>query len=176
MGFLSAAMPMIGMVGGLMTQAAGVGISTAAARQQAEAENLSRQWNAAMAREQAAVSRAQAENARQRGNIAASEARIQYKQLQGQQRAAYGASGVNVNTGSAALVQADTSAWSVYAQQKELYNYGMEAWGYEQNARLQEFDAERQLAVKSNPNFAAATAAISGGTGLFNTMTRWKAS
>ncbi len=161
-------------IAGLMVQGAGVGISTAAARQQAEADNMARQWNATMARQKAQLSLVQADDARKRGDVEAGLRRLEGTKLKGEQRAAYAASGVDVNYGSAAKVQADTMAWAEYAAQTEITNYGREAWAHEQEARMQEFEAQRQLSGAANVGLATATAAIGGLTGMYDRYSGWR--
>ena len=150
-----------------MFQGFGVGMEVAAQRQQAEADNLARQWNATIARQNADLARVQAENARQRGDLEAGLRRQEADKLRGQQRAAYGASGVDANWGSAAAVQADTVAWGEFAAQEELYSYGMEAWEAEHNATMQEYEAMRLEAGIGDPNLSGIATAITGTTDIF---------
>lgn len=159
---------------GLATQALGTGMSIAAAKQQQEAQRLAAQWNATVAQQEAAVAREQASRAREQGEIEADARLREYSKLKGEQRAAYGASGVDANWGSAAAVQADTMAWGEYEAQKEIYNYGLSAWGYEQQARNSDMQAKAALAGAPSGNLGMWTAGISGATDMFNTYNRWK--
>lgn len=161
-------------IAGLATTAVGTGVQMAAARQQQQADNLARQWNATMLRQDAAFSRVKADQARTIGGIEAAERLREADILRGEQRAGYGASGVSVNTGSAAAVQADTMAWGAYSAAKEKYNYELQAIDYEQQARNQEAQASMQLAGVGSGNLNYAATAIGGATNFFDKMSSWK--
>ena len=74
---------------------------------------------------------------------------------------------MDVNFGSAAAVQADTTAWGEFAAQEEKYSYGMEAWQAEHNAKMQDYEAQRLEAGIGNPNIGMIPTAITGLTDIF---------
>jgi hypothetical protein len=93
----------------------------------------------------------------------------EYGTLRGDQRAAYGASGVSVNAGSAAAVQANTAAEGIYAGEKVRYQRNLGAWQMENDARNYDLEALRSRTGKVNPWVPAATAAIGGLTNMYST-------
>lgn len=159
---------------GLAVQGVGVGMSVAAAKQQAQAEKLARQWQATLYRQQAEVARLQAEEQRKLGESEAGMRRLEANKLKGEQRVAYGASGVDVNWGSAAYTQADTMAWGEHEAQKELYNYGMAGWAKDNEARILDFEARRQEAGAPSSSAAMVTEAISGFTSMYDRYSNWR--
>ncbi len=161
-------------IAGMATMAVGTGVQMAAAKRQQEADNLARQWNATMLRQDAEFSRIKAGQARAIGDIEAAERLREAGILRGEQRAGYGASGVSVNTGSAAAIQADTMAWGAYSAAKEKYNYDLQAFDYEQQARNQDAQASMQLAGIGSSNLNYYATAIGGATNIFNTASSWK--
>ena len=151
------------------------GMSTAAAYRQAEAQNQANQLNAMTYEQNAQLARIQAETARQFGEQEYGDTIKEYGRLRGEQRAAYGASGVDVNSGSAAAVQANTAAEGVYAAEKVKYQRDLEAWQLEQEAAGMEFEAVKSRAGHVNPYIPAAGAAIGGLTSMYSTYGQWRA-
>lgn len=159
---------------GLAFSSMNTGISTAAAYRDAQARNAAAELNAQTYDQNAALSRIRADNYRQLGDIESADVLREYKTLQGEQRAAYGASGVSVNAGSAAAVQANTAAEGVYESQKTKYARDLDAWEAEQQAAQYDFEARKQRANKANPYVSAATAAIGGLNSMYSTYSPWK--
>lgn len=77
------------------------------------------------------------------------------------QRAAYGASGVKVDSGSTREVLADKAAWNEYERQKIEYEANLESWGLSYDAALL-----RQEAA----NTRASGATLGSGSGLQTAM------
>lgn len=74
-------------------------------------------------------------DARVRGDIGAQEALLQGGQVAGRARAAYGASGVDVASGSAQDVLATTAAMARLDAQTVQNNAAREAWGFQEEAK-----------------------------------------
>ncbi len=168
MGFLNSPMFGLGIAG------IGTGISTAAAYNDAKAQELANEFNASQMRQQAELSRIQADNYRQLGEIEENDVLREYESLRGGQRAAYGASGVVVNAGSAADMQANTAAEGVYEGQKTRYGRALQAWEKDVEATNLEGRASFTLANKRNPYVSAATSALTGLTSMYSTYGNWK--
>lgn len=96
----------------------------------------------------------QAADALDRGNTAALRAGGRSAQLAGAQRAGYAAQGLNVNTGSAADVQADSRALGALDALTIQNNARREAWGYQVQGA--DYRARGQLARMAGSNEAAA--------------------
>ncbi len=159
---------------GLGLGGVGTGISTAAAYNDARAQNLANEFNASQLQQQAQLSRIQAANYRQLGEVEAADTLREYESLRGAQRAAYGASGVSVNAGSAADVQANTAAEGVYESQKSRYSRALDAWQKDVEATNLEGKSGFTLANKTNPYISAATAALTGTANMYSTYSNWK--
>ncbi len=158
---------------GFGLSALGTGMQTGAAYRDAEAQNMAAQMNALGFEQDAQIAEIQAQNTRKLGGIAATDVRREYQQLQGAQRAEYGASGVNVNVGSPAAMQADTAAEGVYEANKTRYQHELQAWAKEREADNLRFKAVATRSNKVNPYIPAATAAIGGLTSMYSTYGNW---
>ena len=159
---------------GFGLSAISTGMSVAAAQRDAEAQNMANQYQAAQYQQQADLSRIQAERSRQLGEIESKETLRQYDNLRGEQRAAYGASGVRVNVGSAADMQANTAAEGVYEAAKSKYNRDMQAWEHDVNAINLDGRANILRTSKANPYVATATAGVGGLTNMYSTYSGWE--
>jgi len=144
----------------------GMGMQAKASYDQAKANNLAAQWNAGIARQNATDLDSLAVNQRLIGQKQANDLRLQVDGIIGQQRAITGASGVKVDVGSSAHVQASTRSMGEYDAQTLIYNNEMAAMDYERQARNQRSQANLMLATKQNPWMAAAAPVVSGVTGL----------
>jgi hypothetical protein len=170
MGMFSGGMQMAGF--GL--NAISTGMSAAAAYRQQEAQNQANKLNAASYEQNAQLARIQAETARQFGEQEYKDTVKEYGELRGAQRAAYGASGVDVNSGSAAAVQANTAAEGIYAGEKAKYQRDLQAWQLEQDAAGMDFEAAKARAGVVNPLIPGASAAIGGLTSMYSTYGQWR--
>lgn len=158
---------------GLGLGAISTGLSTAAAYRDAQAQNAANELTAQNYDYQAQLSGLRAQNYRRLGETEYGDVVREYRTLQGDQRVGYGASGVSVNAGSAAAVQANTAAEGVYEAQKTQYQRDLQAWQAEQEAASLRFNAARSRSGSVNPYVPAATAAIGGLTGMYSTYGQW---
>lgn len=97
---------------------------------QASAMRERAQYQSDMYNANAKLDELKAEDAEMRGGLAANNVARQTRQRVGAQRAALAAGGVNVNTGSAADIQAATEAVGALDQTAARTNAWREAWGY----------------------------------------------
>ena len=140
----------VGMTVGLI----GSGVKAFGDSQQLGAKATADQQNQRIAEIQAA-------DALQRGAYHAGQIRMRAGQIVGQQRAAYGASGVDANTGSAARVQVATRAMGELDAQTAQNNAARQAWGY--NVTAQQYG--EQAGLDRQAQGQAATGALLGGIG-----------
>lgn len=159
----------------------GVGLSAASmtsqsifAYQEAQAQNAAAEWNAGIMEQNAAVKDIQAEQALEAGRhdvaIAKREGRLAIEE----QRAIYAASGVVVDSGSAADVVAEQAGRNRYDQDMLQYNSELTAWGHKvEGANLRQ-QAAMTRATKREPWAAAGATLLSGGTSLYNQYNQYK--
>lgn len=77
-------------------------------------------------------------DAARRGDIAAQEQANKTRQLMGAQRAAIGASGAELDSGSGGKILEQTALYGALDEQRARVNASREAWGYQQEAVGQE--------------------------------------
>ena len=147
----------------------GVGMQAKNAYDNAKAANAAAEWNAAIADQNASNLDALAANQRLIAQKSANDLRRNVQGIIGEQRAITGASGVKVDVGSSADVQASTRAMGEYDAQTLIYNGNMAAMEMEMQARNQSLSAQMSRATKQNPWTAAAVPVVSGVTGLMQT-------
>lgn len=102
----------------------------------------------------------QSEDALYRGDKEATQLRKNAKRLVGSQRAALAAQGVNVDVGSAALVQEDTMDQAKIDEITIRNNAAREAWGYKVQARG--YSMQGSFASMAGENAARSTALTGG--------------
>lgn len=145
-----------------------MGVSAIASARETKLESAYKQ---ARGRANARISRQQADDAIVRGQSDVIRSASAAKSLLGAQRAALGAQGVDIDSGSAADVQADT------AQQQEVNarlirnNAVRESWGFEMDAMNSEFGAD--LAQRAGRAAVASTLLSSGvsiGSAYYNNI------
>ncbi|MBS2028716.1 MAG: hypothetical protein JST54_12515 [Deltaproteobacteria bacterium] len=107
------------------------------------------------------LAKLQAGNALQRGAWQTGQLRMRASQTIGTQRAAFGASGVDVNSGSPAALQAATRAVSEQDVTMAQHNAMQEAWGHEVMAN--QYGA--QAAADESESGQAEVGSILGGVG-----------
>lgn len=120
----------LALLGGGLSAAATLGqgiIGGIAGQQQGEYQQKQYEANARIAE-------TQAEDATSRGDAAASAYDKKAKQIVGAQRAAYAGGGVDVNSGSAALIQDETQSIATRDMATIKNNAWREAWGYKVQA------------------------------------------
>ncbi len=149
------------------------GTSTMGAYQSALANNYAAEFTATTKGYQADLAAKKADIFRQLGETEREETLSQYRALREEQRAAYGASGVDVNSGSPLQVTAHTAATGVYEAQKAQYQRNLQAWEMDNTASGLQMEAAFTRASKQNPWLSASSAAIGGLTSAFNTYGSW---
>lgn len=144
-------------------------ISTAnAASAAGEAQKQAAEADAKQLEGNAKLARAAAFDAEHRGNVEAGKAREQAGRVVGEQREAYGSSGVDVNSGTAARLQDDTRAIGTIDAQTILNNAAREGWGLRTQAdqMVKQAKQARQQGGWAKENAGAAvTGSILTGTG-----------
>lgn len=123
------------------------------------------------------IANLQAEDAIFRGNQDATKHDQQIKKLIGAQRAALGAQGIDINSGSALDVQADTAGQGAIDTQTIRNNAFREAWGYRVQAN--DYSSQAEFAKLSAANKSKNTILTAGmnivgdiGTGYYNSKTK----
>lgn len=119
----------------------------------------------------AARSQQMASDAIQRGNIAEEQARARGWAFAGTQKAAMGASGVEVASGSFLNVLSDTYATAEYEALSEKTNAAREAWGYKRQA--ENFMTEAAM-KKYQARNALMTSMLGGATQATGTYLTYK--
>lgn len=120
--------------GSIASTVIGAGTSAIGAVNQGRAQSQAAQYQAAVLRNNQAVAEWQARDAEARGRVAEQNQRMKTAQFTGAQRAAAGASGVDVNSGSAAGLQADAAMLGELDALTVRSNASREAWGHRVNA------------------------------------------
>jgi len=111
----------------------------------------------------AQISELQAQDALKRGVKASGDFRKQGKQLIGRQRAALAASGVVLDSGSAAEIQADTEAQVAADARTIVSNSWREAWGFKVQASQSSAAARfAKLAAKTDARNTLITGGLQG--------------
>lgn len=136
--------------------------------QQASAASAQANYQAKVAANNATIANNMAKDTRDRGTIAEQQQRQQTKQLMGRQRAAMGANGVELGSGSALDVIGDTAQIGELDALTVRGNYEREALGYQNQAQNFKNDAafaraRASAAAAAGPMAAAGT--ILGGIG-----------
>lgn len=142
---VSGGMAAIGMAGGL---AQGV-LGAIGAKGKADAESTAYMYKAGLSRVNADIASQNADYARNVGEVDAQLSGLKGRQQGGALRAAKGAGGLDVNTGSAEGVQADQHSAAVYDQTiirsnaaKQAYGYEVEAFNQRAQAKLYDMSAD----------------------------------
>jgi hypothetical protein len=111
-------------------------------------------YDAGVATKNASILDMAAADAIARGDVAAQGVRLKGAQVEGAQRTGYAASGVDVNSGSAAGEQTQTAAMTELDAQTERNNAARAAWGYAVEAS-NERDKAAMLRRKGQMSIAA---------------------
>ena len=138
----------------LAITAAGTGAAMVAQSQQAEAQQKSADYQAAVARNNATAAGYNAQSAIDQGEIAAQTQQIKTRNLVGAQRAAQAANGVDINSGTPLDIQSDAAmlgqldALTIrYNAQTKANNYLAQAGQYNSQAGL--FDMQGDNAASA---------------------------
>lgn len=128
-----------------------------------QAEQAAYQSKIETAQTNAALARQQAYQTGLSGQMQANDVRRQGAETIGAQRAAYGASGIDTNTGTAANVQAVTAGTAEQNAQKVSYNTMLQQWGLTQEAN--QYDAQA-AALKKQQSSAGIASLLTTGASL----------
>lgn len=153
---MPAALPIIS---GVASVAQGVG-SVVGANDEAKAIQEQGRYQAEGLRTNARLSDMQAEDARRRGEADVSTRRTQVRQVAGSQRAALAAQGVDIASGSAADVVADTETQGELDTLTLRNNAWREAWGFKVQANDQR---KKAMLAERGAAQAAGTTLLTGG-------------
>lgn len=153
---------------------AGTAMSVMGQMQAGDAAAKSAEYNAAVARNNQIVADRQADDAVKRGQVAEDEQRRKTAQIKGAQRAALGASGVALDSGSPLDILGDTAAFGELDALTIRNNASREAYGYK--VQGMNFAAEagladaRGAAAKQSALIGAGATLLSGAG---NVIDRW---
>ena len=141
---------------------AGMGMQAFGAYSNSKATKTALNAQAQVQRNNAIIAGWQAEDALARGNKAALKVRSQGRTLQGQQRAALAANGVDVNTGSALEILKDTDYFTEVDAITAKDNAAREAWAIRNQAAGYTADANllQARAAAESPMLAATTSLL----------------
>ncbi len=111
-----------------------MGFSLFSSVMDARAQQQQADYNAAIDRNNAIAANYQAQSAIEKGEVDEKQSRLQTKRLAGQQTAALAANGIQLGSGSAADVLADTAEQGELDAQTTAHNAQLAAWGYKNQA------------------------------------------
>lgn len=151
---------------GLLATGTSAVSSVSSAYGQSQAIKAQAGHDSRMANVDASMSRMQADDAKRRGEIAASQQGVQTRRLIGAQRAAAAANGVGVDTGSSADLQAESAALGAMDALTIRNNAFLEAQGHKGNA-LRESSASRWIRMQGKSR--ANDTLLTGGLRAFRT-------
>lgn len=108
-----------------------VAVTVASAAMQAQSQRQQAKYQSAVADQNADIAEAQAQDAVNRGNIAADQHRRDMRQRQGTQAATMGATGAELSSGNALDIFADTAQFGTLDALTTVNNAQREAYGYQ---------------------------------------------
>ena len=146
----------------LVASAAGSGLQAYGAYQSSKGQKAAHLYNAQ-------VGEMQAQDALARGEQEVVRERMKTADLKGRQRAALGASGIDVNEGSALDILTGTDFMADLDAQVIRENAEREAWGHRTGAQMDRFAASQQ-----RPGTAAATSLLGSGTKVASSWYNYK--
>jgi len=153
---------------GIGVGAAGLGLSTISSTQKVQASNQAATYNASISRMNAQAAEAQATDALARGRRRETEQRLQTSRLEGSQRAAAGASGVSVRSGSVQDILSDTEFFGERDALDIRGNAAREAFGFRNQASNFNAQASLQESRVGSPLLAGAGTLLGGVSPLLN--------
>lgn len=148
----------------LAVAGAGVGMSAGGAMNSASAQKATLGYEAAVARNNQTIANYQADLAVQNGAIAEQNQQLKTASLEGDQRAALAANGVDLGTGSATEVLATTQFMGQRDALTIRDNAARQAWAYKNQAAGygSEAAADNASADAINPTTAGLSSLLSG--------------
>lgn len=129
-----------------------VALTAVSAYGSAQTQKQTAKYQAAVAENNQKAAEWQAQDAVQRGNAAADQARRKGTQTLGSQRAAMAAAGLDISTGSALSILEDTDYFNQVDQATIRDNAAREAWGYKVQANNSAASAQMYNSTASNIN------------------------
>lgn len=168
----------VGVLGpvGMGAEAAGLGASLLGGAMKGDADQQALEARRQAALQNRQFAQAQAADALQRGAQQAGQLRTRGSQIIGTQRAGYGASGIDANSGTAAEVQASTRAISEVDAGMAMNNAARQAWGHQVSADQYGQEAELDQRAKREVGFGTLLGGIgqaaSGTSGLASTYNK----
>lgn len=132
-----------------------IGLTLAAATYTGVQQHAQGQYQEAVQNNNAQVAEGQAKDAVKRGDVAAQKQVQNTQQIQGAQRAAIGASGVESDTGTTGQILTQTAQYGALDAAQIRANALREAWGYK--AQASNYQAQGQLDKLSGDNAATGT-------------------
>lgn len=133
----------------------GGGVSAYGAAAKGSADQAMYGYQAGVAQLNAKIAKQNADYTREAGGTVAYQSGLKTGQVVGQQKVAQSASGIDVNTGSAAKVRADTLQLGELDQQTIRTNYAKKAYGYEVEAATKQAEAGADLVAGSEAKKAS---------------------
>lgn len=159
----------------LAVTAVGVGVQAYGAYQETKAQNAAAEYNARILENNAQVARYQAADAKARGEVAEKQFRLRLSQEKGATRAAYGASGALVDSGSSLDVLEDMAEYGEFDALTIRHNAAMEAYGHETQSQNYISQAGLSRMSKRSAGFAAGSTLLTGASSLLNQGASYKA-
>jgi hypothetical protein len=156
------------LIASAATSAAGTAQSVRAARRGGKAAQAAANAEADMMDYNAAVAEISATQAAEQGEVEAARYKEQVEGVIGSQRAGYAGQGVDVSSGSALAVQADTAAIAEMDALQIKSNAARTAWGYKVEAydnKKRAVYARQEGVMMAAAGRAQANAALIGGVG-----------
>ena len=142
----------------------GAGVQLYGALEEADAKKQQAEFQASQDRFNADISDIQAKDAIERGDVDANNLLNQARGVKGAQRAAAASSGVDVNSGSAAALVADTDQLSKFDVETIKSNAVREAFGYK--AQAVQLRREAKMTVDAGERSARNTILTGGANAL----------
>jgi hypothetical protein len=146
--------------------AVGLGMQVIGQVKEAKAQNQALDYNARVAEQNAQLSQMQADDANRRGEEDARRQRAKAAALRSDQRAAFAASGVMVDSTSALDVLEDAARWGEDDAQTLKLNASKEAWGYRLQGANYADEAKMLKKSKVNPYWGAGGSLLTGASRL----------
>jgi hypothetical protein len=136
----------------LALMGAGMGAMAGSTIQTGIVSSESANYQAQVARNNQQIAQQNANYATQRGNVMVQQKQQQTAQAEGNIRAAAGASGIDVNSGSSVRLQSDTAKLGTFdaltirnAAAREAYGYNTQGMSYQAQASLDQYEATADL-------------------------------
>lgn len=153
----------MGLEAALAAQAVGAVAGLAGSYTQSRAIRSQGRYEAQQLEANARLANLQAEDATSRGKVEANRQRLATRRLIGSQRAALAAQGIEVDSGSALQLQADTAALGAQDALQIESNAYREAWGHRMQATG--YQGQAGMARRASRN-AARNTILTGGLGF----------